>query len=251
MLFYKKHPTENSIWANDTREEKTAWLRKLLAIDSLPKIADEQLVTNISRQFLFAAQGRKQNLPQLIAFAGGPGAGKFFLYEQMKNKGQLPRDAVIHDPDLVMQSIPQYLEEAISDPVAAFEKWELPARQLANDILMKALFAGYNIIYLRTFALADSLNFVQAAKIFGYQFELHLLTCNLDVALARAKKRERQTKRHIPPKILEQRHQEVLNLIADLIKIADSYFIYENSWDRHVPLLKDALSKHLKVESID
>lgn len=242
MFFYKKLLAENSIWANYAREEKTRWLRKLLEVDSLPKIADEQLVSNITLKFLLGAQGRKQSHPQLIGFGGGPGAGKSFLYEDMKTKSQLPIDAVIHDPDLVMQSIPQYIEEAMRDPVEAFKKWELPARQLANDILMKALLAGYNIIYMRTFALADSLNFVHAAKNLGYKFDIHLVTCELEVALTRAKERESKTKRHIPSETLAQRHQAVLSLIPDIVRIADNYFIYENNDDRHFPVLKDASS---------
>lgn len=230
-MFYTEYLTENT-GVNYTREEKSNWLKKLLELDSLPKIADEPLVAHITRQFLLAAHGKKHRPPQLIAFAGGPGAGKSFLYEAMKSKGQLPPDSVIHDPDLVMQAIPQYLEEARREPVDAFKKWELPARQLANNILMSALLAGYNIIYMRTFALADSLNFVHAAKILGYQVTLHVLTCDLEVALARAKARERQTRRHIPPAVLAQRHQAVLNLIPELIKIADHYFIYENNGGR-------------------
>jgi predicted ABC-type ATPase len=222
--------------------EKTKWLRKLLEIDSLPKIADEQLISTITMQFLLGAQGRKQKPPKLIGFAGGPGSGKSFLYEEMKAKGQLPVDAVIHDPDLVMEAIPQYMEEALRDPMEAFKKWELPARQLANDILMKALLAGYNIIYIRTFALSDSLNFVRAAKTLGYQFELHLVTCDLEVALSRAKEREKQTKRHIPPEILAQRHQAVLNLIPNIIMAADRYFIYENNVNKHLPFLKETSS---------
>ena len=44
--------------------------------------------------------------PRLIAIGGGPGSGKSFFYEVMKQKGQLPDGFVMHDPDLVMESIP-------------------------------------------------------------------------------------------------------------------------------------------------
>lgn len=215
-------------------------LRKLLELDSLPKIADQRVAKEITAQFLSAASGKNQASPQLIGIGGGPCAGKSFLYEQMKAAGKLAADAVIHDPDLVMQSIPEYREDAKRNPVAAFGKWELTARQLANEVLLEALLAKYHIIYLRTFALSDSLQFVHAAKECGYRFDAHIVTCDLDVALARAKEREKETKRHIPPETLIQRHEAVLKLIPVITQIADSYFIYENSRDGALPVLKQS-----------
>jgi len=96
---------ENSIWKNYERKEKTSLLRKLLELDSLPKIIDPQEVDSITAKFLFAANNKRQAFPQLIGIGGGPGAGKSFLYDHMKSKGMLPADSVIHDPDLVMQFI--------------------------------------------------------------------------------------------------------------------------------------------------
>ena len=230
---------ENSVWEQYARQETINGLRKSLEIDSLPRITNTQLVSDITMHFLSAAQGRKQSSPQLIGFGGGPGAGKSFLYEKMKTKGQLPKNAVLHDPDLVMQSIPQYREDAMSDPVSAFKNWELPARQLAHEILLKALVAGYHIIYIRTFTLPDSLRFAYAVKTFGYTFDMHLVTCDLDVAQTRARERENKTKRHIPPEAVTQRHQAFLRLMPDIIRIADRYFIYENNEHEYVPTLEE------------
>jgi predicted ABC-type ATPase len=215
------------------------WLREALELDSLPRIEDSRLAKNLTMQFLLPANGQKQNHPQLIGIGGGPGAGKSFLYDLMKAEGTLVLDAVIHDPDVVMQSIPQYRDEASINPVAAFKKWELPARQLANEILLKALLARYNIIYMRTFALPDSLHFVRAAKTCGYQFDAHMVTCDLEIALKRAKEREKITKRHIPLETIAYRHESVLRLIPDIMNIADSYFIYENNHHGSCPLLKN------------
>lgn len=238
MYAHNKVSAENRIWENCGQEEKVRELRNILELDSLPKIDDQQVVKNITAQFLLPAQGQKPNSPQLLGIGGGPCSGKSFLYEHMSAEGKLAAGAVVHDPDLVMQSIPEYREDASKDPIAAFEKWELPARQLANEILLQALLAGYHIIYMRSFAMTESLNFVHAARTFGYGFDAHIVTCDLDVALTRAKERERQTKRHMPPETLIQRHQAVLALIPEIANMADNYFIYENSCDGSPPELK-------------
>jgi len=110
------------------------------------------------------AGGKTQSFPRFIGIGGGPASGKSFLAEMLQANRSLPADAVIHDPDLVMQAIPQYVAESKIDPISAFKKWELPARYLSHIILLEALKAGYNIIYIRTFALPDSLRLVNIAK---------------------------------------------------------------------------------------
>lgn len=249
MLSYRNILLENSIWQDYERVERTNRLRKLLELDSLPKVMDSQIARDITIKFLFAANGKKQPFPQLIGIGGGPGAGKSFTYDNMRKEGLLPVDAIIHDPDLVMQSIPQYREDAAINPEEAFKKWELPARQLANYILLKALLSGYNIIYIRSFALSDSLNFVRAAKAFGYKFDVHMITCDLKIALDRAKERESITKRHIPPETLVQRHKAVLELIPEIISISDSYYIYENNKDGASPILANTSIKDSTIRN--
>lgn len=211
-------------------------LRELLELDYLPTIAEPAIVEDITTKFLHINNHQAQLVPRLVGIGGGPCAGKNFLYAHMKSIGQLPTAAVLHDPDLVMQAIPQYQEDATQDPSAAFKKWELPARRLANEILLAALYRRLDIIYIRSFALADSLQFVHVAKMFGYQFDAHMIMCNIDVALARARMRENETKRHIPPEVLMQRHEAVLQLLADISDSADNYFLYKNNKDGQLPI---------------
>ena len=97
----------------------------------------------------------------------------------------------------------------------------------------------YHIVYLRTFALSDSLNFVHASKMFGYRTNISIIRCDLKTAIDRAKKREVETKRHIPADTLIIRHEAVLKIIPHIIDIADNYFIYENNKNGLPPLLKD------------
>ncbi|HEV2614817.1 MAG TPA: zeta toxin family protein [Gammaproteobacteria bacterium] len=174
-----------------------------------------------------------KNTPQLICIAGGPGSGKSYFYESLKSRGEIPTDAVIHDPDLIMEAMPEYQKDAKHDPAKAFERWELPARQRANEILIEALNARYTIVYIRSFALPDSLEFIQHAKQLGYEITMNILFCDLHTAIRRVKNRER----YLSIETLVQRHEAVEVILPELMRIADKYYFYENNIDNSEPVL--------------
>lgn len=221
---------------NTPAQEMIEKLRVLLDLDSLPKIQDQVLRKKLSDQFLLDAE--TQTTPQLFAIGGGPGSGKSYFYEKLKLKNQLPANAVIHDPDLVMQLIPGYQADANIDPVKAFERWELPARQLANEILFQATVARYNIIYIKSFALEESLNLVSFLKKIKYKVDIHMLICHHDIALERVLEREKISKRHIPKELLLQRHEKVLQLLPEIRVVSDNYYCYENNEE---PVLTESI----------
>lgn len=220
------------------KTENAPELIKLLHLETLPKLEDASLRKKVTDLFLTINHDQKQTPRRMIAIAGAPGAGKSFFYEQMKTNGQLPPNAFIYDPDLIMEAIPQYLNEAMINPIEAFQHWELPARQLANEILMKAILANSPIVYIRSLALPDSLDLIRYIKTINYQLEIHLLTCDQEIAISRVKKREKITKRHLPTEVLIQRHEAFTKLLPDIIKIADHYYVYENNVDGQLPILK-------------
>lgn len=240
-LPYKKMITENGLWNQLAATQRVQKLRDLLELDTAENMLDEKTMLTIKKRFLFSSHGKKQEYPVIVGIGGGPGAGKSFLYERMKQEGRLPKHSIVHDPDLVMEAIPQYREDALRNPAEAFKKWELVARQLSNSILLDAMQCRYNIIYVRSFALSDSLNFVRIAKTAGYQFEAHIITCDLNVALTRAKIREGKTQRHIPPETLIQRHEAVLALLPDIAGLSNRFFKYENNSNNTLPTLTNEL----------
>lgn len=212
-------------------------LRKVLDLDALPKVKDPVIRKEVADHFLLPAQAKQQKHPEILGIGGGPGSGKDFYYERLKATGRIPAHSVIHDPDSVMQCLPQYQNMARINPVMAFRQWELPARQLANEILYMAIIARYHIIYLRSFALSDSLEFMRCAKNLGYRINIHMLTCDHDVALVRSQKREKTANRHFPPEKLIQRHKAVSRGLPEIECVADHYFLYENSHDGSDPVL--------------
>ncbi len=228
---------------NINTQDMITILRNILMIDTLPKIEDQYIKKKIIDQFYTDINKKKQEIPKLLAIGGGPASGKSLFYESLKEKGQLPLNSIIHDPDLIMQSIPQYQMEANINPENAFKNWELVALQLANEILFKAIIAKYNIVYMRTFALPDSLSFVQYAKSVGYNINIHILSCNHNIAISRALEREKTNKRHIPVEKLLQRHENVSKLLPDIIEISDNYFFYENNKNGQEPILVKVYQK--------
>lgn len=215
-------------------------LRDILRLDQLPIVEDPILRTKVMRQFLPTA-GQKPDTPSLTAIGGGPGAGKSYFYDLLSAQGKLPLNAALHDPDLVMLSLPGYQADAVTDPVLAFKRWEAPALQLANDILLEALMARHHIVYLRSFALVDSMAFVRQARELGYHISTHVMTCSDETAFARVSTREKETRRHVPRETTLERHATVRQHLPHIREMSDCYFLYENNTnDRHPTLIESS-----------
>src|SRR5581483_11037373 len=90
-------------------------LRNLLNLDQLSRIEDAALRSKVIRQFLPSGK-ENTGTPVLIAIGGGPGAGKSYFYDLLHTQGKLPSYAALHDPDLVMLSLPGYQADARTDP---------------------------------------------------------------------------------------------------------------------------------------
>jgi len=107
--------------------------------------------------------------PVIYVIAGGPGAGKNTLFEMLSRKGLIPVNAFISEPDEIMEMLPDYAVMKEVDPVAAFAKWQIPARELTNEMTEKARSNRMDIVYIRTLALADSTSFLKNIKQDGYK----------------------------------------------------------------------------------
>ena len=176
--------------------------------------------------------------PQLIAIGGGPGAGKSFFYEYLNQYAQLPDGYILHDPDALLQSIPEYHEDYNQDPIGAFQRWELLARRMSHELLLEALVNGHSVVYVRTLAYADSLDLIDYCKrVLGYKVTIHLLTCPVDLAIQRAIARQDALNRHLSSELIIQRHKTVTAHLPRLRKMADHYFQYDNSLNDRLPEL--------------
>lgn len=173
----------------------------------------------------------RTDTPVIYVIAGGIGAGKTSFRKNLLAKGRLPEDAVLHDPDAVMQSLPGYLKmmEETGDAARAFETWEMPARFLAEEILSAAVWSQRDVIYERTCAIETAPDFLKNIKKQGYRIEMHLLHTDLDTALTRARRREDAEGRHTPQSVIRERYAALLRLWPEYRQIADRIALYDNT----------------------
>lgn len=214
------------------REELSA----ILQIQSLPQLP-LHLQTRLQSEYPLPLTPPSSE-PQLIVIGGGPGAGKSFFYEHLKKYAELPEEHLLHDPDGLLQSIPDYHEEYKQDPIQAFQRWELLVRRISHEFLLEALLNGYSVVYVRTLAYTDSLELIDYCKrVLCYTVTIHLLTCPVDLAVQRAIARQDTLKRHLSSELIIQRHQTVAAHLSRLQKMADHYFQYDNSVNDRLPQL--------------
>lgn len=204
-------------------------LDTILQISQLPGLASDLQVT-LRGQFPMPCPDPSAS-PQLIAIGGGPGVGKSYFYEYLKAQTSFPKTHVLHDPDLIMQAIPDYQRDYCVDPIQAFQQWELPARHMSHTLLLDAVMQRQTIVYLRSLALTDSLLLLNYLKNIGYEIIIHLLTCAMPTALRRIGERQASIHRHLPNELIVQRHNAVMAHIPSLQRIADRYCQYDNSED--------------------
>ncbi len=185
-----------------------------------PLLADE--AEGLIRE-LVAGQ-RPSPRPVAIAMAGGVAAGKSTVLRWLFAQRRVPAGAHLHDPDALMQRLPGFVREAAQDPRRAFATWERPARWVAEEALRRALELRADVCLDRGLLLPDSPALVQDLKERRYRLTIYHVACPLEVALARARRREQQTGRHVPEAVIMERHGRIAELLPTYIAAADELF---------------------------
>lgn len=174
---------------------------------------------------------RLQADPIIYAIAGAPASGKTtFIQEKIKQKF-FAKDIFIHDCDAVMTSLEGYQSDLkLLGPAQAFANWELPARQIAESELMRAVEAKKTIIYDRSCALPTSYTFLKdLVENQGYTLIMHVLYVTQKEAIDRAIEREQKTRRHIPEELLVARMSGIKTLWPDYLKLAKNCYLYDSN----------------------
>ncbi|MBN8547907.1 MAG: zeta toxin family protein [Deltaproteobacteria bacterium] len=181
--------------------------------------------------------------PRLFATAGNIAAGKTSLLRFLSAAGQLPAaHAVRHDPDAVMSEISAYRSDTLTQPAAAFRRWEIPARLLADEILVAAVERRCDVVYDRTCALPDTLEMLRELKQREhYEITMYFVWASVEECLERSKRRERTSRRHVPAEVISERAESLRKLFPAYVELADEVFVYENfdgSGPRHIGSLR-------------
>lgn len=164
--------------------------------------------------------------PAVYCVAGIPGSGKSTYVKQGIESGMFPANAFMLDPDQVMMALPEYQEDFEKrGPVDAYERWELPARELAYDMFQQAVVRRFNIIKDMSFSRTENYEKIKELKDKGYQVLMVYIECPVDEALRRAANRVR----HTPPQIIRDRAQSLAALLPLYRELADDFLHLDNS----------------------
>lgn len=173
----------------------------------------------------------KKKPPLIYVVAGSPASGKTSFVHKGLEENIFPKDAVVHDCDAVMCELPGYQSDLKKcGPAEAYSKWELVARESAEDQLSLAIEAKKDILYDRSCALLSSYVFLEnIVKKQGYKLIMHALHIDINQALARAKSRESKTGRHMPPILLQERLEMFSALWPYYLALAEKVYLYDNN----------------------
>lgn len=179
------------------------------------------MISNSSKELLekqFLSHVTTQDKPILNATCGIPGAGKSYFVDMKLDSRDFSSNAYILNPDRLMIALPEYINDVESHGAqAAYEKWELPVRELAYNFADEAVSNKLNIIKDMGCANPLSLDLIKRAKSDSYHINMFYIYCDCEEAFRRINQRDFQISQeevihrlHLLEKLLPQ-YQDIAN----------------------------------------
>ena len=176
----------------------------------------------------------KNKTPVLYQVSGVPGAGKSAFCKHFLQKNP---DFAYVSFDKIMESMPEYQQDVRQKgPAVAFALWEKPARVIGYELLKRLLDQGANVLLEHSGVNSSHLQLHKNIKKYGYQTKVTFLMCDTEVAIERAKKREKMTGRHTPPKMIQERASLMSQYAVQYSKIADDIQFLDASGEQFHPI---------------
>lgn len=163
--------------------------------------------------------------PRLLQISGIPGAGKstFCATHHPKNYLLLSFDKIM----LQLSGYQRDLKEKGAE--AAFEKHEMPARIIGYELFRRALVRRYNIMFEHSGTNKAHLELFKNIAKFGYKTEVNFLVCDKDIATQRIHAREKETGRHTPDRLIQERAENFKQYISAYSKLTPSVTLLDGT----------------------
>lgn len=168
--------------------------------------------------------------PKLLQVSGIPGAGKstYCATHQKKN-------FLFISFDKIMVALSGYQKEVLKNgSVSAFQKYEMPARIIGYELLRRALNKRVNIMFEHSGTNSAHLELFKNIQAQGYQTAVDFIICDTNLAIKRAKEREKQTKRHVPDELILERAAKLKEYMSVYKKEVGNIKIYDGGNNFHL-----------------
>lgn len=176
------------------------------------------------REALLPLARNPDGQPVLHAMAGIPGAGKSTFVAQERKAGRLPERAFVMNPDIVMTALEGYAADLESrGPQAAFDRWELPARAFAHELLKDARRRRLDVIQDMACARREDVETLRTFRADGYRVCVWYVECPVDVALERIARRMARTGRYTPGAMVRERAAAIRQLLPRIRAACDQF----------------------------
>ncbi|OLO37060.1 hypothetical protein BTR23_14085 [Alkalihalophilus pseudofirmus] len=171
------------------------------------------------------------NQPIAILIGGGTATGKTKMRKTliMKEIKKFPDEFCIVDADEIKAEIPEYdmyLKSDKANAASLVHKESTDIRDKALDVLI-----NNKCCFIYEGTMAKKYNYsvlISKLRNQNYSIEVWISDITVEVAIARAKKREKMTGRRVPSSVIRNTHKLVSRTFQSIKSLVDEYYIFNN-----------------------
>lgn len=167
----------------------------------------------------------KVDTPVLLQVSGIPGSGKstYCKANQKPNYLYLSFDKIMVMLKGYNEDLSKYGAEI------AFKNYEMTARVIGYELLNRAISNHYNIMLEHSGTNQAHLELFKNVKNKGYQTAVNFIVCDTNLAIKRAKERQKEINRHVPETTIRERAENFSNYIKAYQALSVNTNLYDGA----------------------